>query len=265
MFLTRVLTAAVLLAAFISALWFLERTAFALVAAAIVAVGGYEWASLGKLRRTIASAYGLACALLVFGLQQVPSMAPWICGGAAVFWSLVVPLWLARGFNACPASLMPAAGIAVLVPAGLAIASLEREQVLMLLGLAWIADTAAYLAGRAFGRHRLAPAISPGKTWEGVAGALGATIIYAIIWALLDPGLAARVHGAAWVPYLAGAALLCAVSVVGDLLESAAKRRAGVKDSGSLLPGHGGVLDRIDSATAMLPVALLLVQAIGAT
>ena len=264
MFLTRVLTAAALLAAFLSALWFLQGMAFALVVAVIVAIGGYEWACLGKAHKAVAWAYGLACAMLVFWAVDLPSAIPWICGAAAVFWALAVPLWLARGFNACPASLLPAVGITVLVPAGLALASLGSQTVLMLLGLVWIADIAAYLAGRAFGRHKLAPAISPGKTWEGVAGAVAATIIYAIILGAIDPGLAARVHGAAWVPYLAGAVLLCAASVAGDLFESAAKRRAGVKDSGSLLPGHGGVLDRIDSATAALPVALLLMQATGA-
>jgi len=154
-------------------------------------------------------------------------------------------------------------GVVVLVPAGLAMASLGPLHLLMVLGLVWVAETAAYLAGRAFGKRKLAPAISPGKTWEGAAGALVASVIYAIIWTQFDPGLVALVQGAAWLPYLAGAVLLCAVSIVGDLFESAAKRRAGVKDSGSLLPGHGGVLDRIDSATATLPVALLLMQATG--
>ena len=263
--LPRVLTAAALLAAFLSALWFLEQPAFALVATAIVALGGYEWACLGKARAAIAWAYALACALLAFGAIQLPFAVPWICGGAIVFWALVVPPWLALGFKATPAVLMLIAGIIVLVPAGLALATLGRGQVLMLLGLVWIADTAAFLAGRAFGKHPLAASISPAKTWEGVAGAAVATVLYAIILGVVDPGLAARVHGTAWVPYLAGAALLCAASVVGDLFESAAKRRAGVKDSGSLLPGHGGVLDRIDSATATLPVALLLMQTIGPT
>ena len=264
-FLTRIITAAVMLAAFVSAFWFLERTAFTMVVAAIVAIGGYEWNTLGKSSRTIAVVFGLACALLVVGLAQFPWMTPWVCGVAAVFWALAAPLWLVRGFDACPPFLMPTAGVVVLVPAGLAMAALGREQVLMLLGLVWIADTAAYFAGRAFGRHKLAPVISPGKTWEGVAGAVGATIIYAIIWAQFDPGLAARVHGAAWVPYLAAAALLCVVSIIGDLIKSAAKRRAGVKDSGKLLPGHGGILDRIDSATAALPVALLLMTLTGTT
>ena len=264
-FLTRAVTAAVMLAAFVSAFWLLERGIFAMVVAAIAAIGGYEWASLNKSGRTMSMAYGLLCALLVAGLAQFPWIAPWACWIAALFWLLAAPLWLARGFNACPPSLIPAAGVVVLVPAALAMAALGRGQVLMLLGLVWIADIAAYLAGRTFGKHKLAPVISPGKTWEGFAGAVGATIIYAIIWAQFDPELAARVHGAAWVPYLAAALLLLAVSVIGDLLESAVKRRAGAKDSGRLLPGHGGILDRIDSATAALPVALLLMQLTGTT
>ncbi len=263
MLLVRVLTAAALLAAFLSALWFLDRAAFAVLVAAVVGLGGYEWAQLGKSRRPAAAAYGLGCALLFLALARWSAAAPWIFALAGAFWVLVVPSWLARGFHACPAPLLPGVGLVVLVPAGLALASLERSEVLMLLGLVWIADIAAYFAGRAFGRRKLAPTISPGKTWEGVAGAVVATIIYAIIWASLDPEWRARLEGAAWALYLGGTVLLCAASVLGDLFESAAKRRAGVKDSGSLLPGHGGVLDRIDSATAMLPVALLLMHATG--
>jgi phosphatidate cytidylyltransferase len=211
-----------------------------------------------------AAAYGLACALLLLALVGWREGAAWIFATAGAFWGLIVPLWLSRGYQTCPTWLLPLAGIVVLVPAGIALATLARGEVLMLLGLVWVADTAAYLAGRALGRRKLAPAISPGKTWEGVAGAVAATLIYAIIWARLDPVWQARLEGgAAWAIYLAGTVLLCAVSVLGDLFESAAKRRAGVKDSGSLLPGHGGVLDRIDSATAMLPVALLLMHAAG--
>ena len=268
MLLTRVLTAAALLAAFLSALWFLDRIAFSVLVAASVAIAGYEWALLGKSRRAIALAYGILCALLVLGLLRAGAAVPWVFAAAGIFWIAVVPLWLARGFDSCPASLLPAAGILVLVPAGIALATLGRGDVLMLLGLVWVADSAAYFAGRSFGRHKLAPAISPGKTWEGVAGAVCAVVIYAIIWAQFAPGWTARLQGvrdAYWALYLAGAVLLCAASVLGDLFESAAKRRAGVKDSGSLLPGHGGVLDRIDSVTAALPVALLLMQATGLT
>jgi len=124
-------------------------------------------------------------------------------------------------------------------------------EVLLVLILVWIADTAAYFVGRAWGRRKLAPAISPGKTWEGAAGGLLGALAYAIICRFF-------IEGIAWAPYLAAAALLAMVSIVGDLFESAAKRQAGVKDSGTILPGHGGILDRIDSATAVLPVAALL-------
>ncbi|KPK06008.1 MAG: phosphatidate cytidylyltransferase, partial [Betaproteobacteria bacterium SG8_39] len=127
------------------------------------------------------------------------------------------------------------------------------------LALVWIADSAAYFAGRRLGRHKLAPAISPGKTWEGVVGGLAGVQVYAIICASTIPALASRLEGgAAWLLYLSGGGLLCAVSIVGDLFESAVKRQASVKDSGTLLPGHGGVLDRIDSALAVLPVVALL-------
>lgn len=259
----RVLTAAALLAAFLSALWFPDRTGFAALVAAFVGLGGYEWARLGKSSRFAGAAYGLACALLLLALARWGGPAPWVFAAAGAFWIVAVPAWLARGYPAGPAPLAAAAGFVVLVPAGLALARLGRGEILMLLGLVWVADSAAYFAGRAFGRRKLAPAISPAKTWEGVAGAVVATLIYAIIWANLDPAWQARLEGAAWAPYLAGTVFLCAASVLGDLFESAAKRRAGVKDSGSLLPGHGGVLDRIDSATAMLPLAMLLMHATG--
>jgi len=131
--------------------------------------------------------------------------------------------------------------------------------VLMVLVLVWIADSAAYVVGRAMGRHKLAPTISPGKTWEGVAGGLLGVQVYAIICAFMIPALESRLEGGAkWLLYLGGAGLLFAASVVGDLFESALKRQASVKDSGTLLPGHGGVLDRIDSALAVLPVAALM-------
>jgi phosphatidate cytidylyltransferase len=139
----------------------------------------------------------------------------------------------------------------VLVPAGLAMVSLRPAEVLLVIGLVSIADTAAYFAGRAWGRHKLAPAISPGKSWEGAAAGLVAGLAYAII-------CTAVFREAAWGAYVAGAALLVVMSIFGDLFESAAKRQAAVKDSGSLLPGHGGVLDRIDSATATLPLAAFL-------
>jgi phosphatidate cytidylyltransferase len=124
--------------------------------------------------------------------------------------------------------------------------------VLAALILVWVADTAAYFAGRKWGRRKLAPSISPGKTWEGAWGGLAAAVAYAIICGTFLLGTMG------WPALVVAAAVLTAISIVGDLFESAAKRQAGVKDSGALLPGHGGILDRIDSATAVLPVAALL-------
>lgn len=265
LFVTRVLTAAVLLAAFLAALFWLDRGQFAIVVSVIVGLGGHEWGRLNKVGPALSAIYGAACACMCFSAAQFMGLVPWTCGAAALFWIVVAPYWLAKGFMPGVAWARAATGLVVLIPAGLAMAVLVPKQLLMILGLIWIADTGAYLAGRAFGRRKLAPSISPGKTWEGVAGGAICCVIYAIIWAFSDPELRARVQGFVWIPFLAGTLLLCALSVVGDLFESALKRQAGAKDSGKLLPGHGGVLDRIDSATATLPGALLLMQAIGAT
>jgi phosphatidate cytidylyltransferase len=168
-----------------------------------------------------------------------------------LFWIVLAPLWMWRGVRPAQATWIGAAGFAVLVPAGLAMAALEPLEVLLVLVLVWIADTAAYFVGRAWGQRRLAPAISPGKSWEGAIGGLIGAAVYAIIIAFFT-------ERSAWLALVATAVLLGMVSIVGDLFESAAKRQAGVKDSGALLPGHGGMLDRIDSATATLPLAALV-------
>lgn len=261
MFLKRLLTAALLLAGFVAALLFLERAQFAWVVALVVALAAYEWARLCRLDTRLAIVYVGGTVAAFVGLLAPAQTAPGaiaLFGGAVLFWCVAVPVWLYKGMGQSSARLLPLAGLAVLIPAALAMAVLAPVQLLLVLGLVWIADTAAYGAGRAFGRRKLAPSISPGKTWEGVAGAVAATLAYAIACAVLIPSLRSAVQGGMWIAYLGGAAFLCALSVVGDLFESAVKRRAGVKDSGALLPGHGGVLDRIDSATATLPAAILL-------
>jgi phosphatidate cytidylyltransferase len=133
---------------------------------------------------------------------------------------------------------------------------------LALMAVVWIADTAAYFAGRAFGKRKLAPAISPGKTWEGVYGALAATGVYGLALVYLVPAIGAPRVGSitavlGWVVLLLA---LTSVSIVGDLFESLLKRQRGVKDSGRALPGHGGVLDRVDALLAAMPAAALVVQ-----
>ena len=185
----------------------------------------------------------------VFALGE--PLARSVLMAAVLFWVIIAPIWLARGVSLQHRIALLAAGFIILVPAALALAALPPLQVLAVLVLVWVADSAAYFVGRAWGRRKLAPSISPGKTWEGAWGGIAGALAYAIICG----GLAG---GVAWIPLVAGAALLAVLSIVGDLFESAAKRQAGVKDSGTLLPGHGGILDRIDSATATLPLAALL-------
>jgi phosphatidate cytidylyltransferase len=209
-----------------------------------------EWAQLCRLERPAAWAYAATVALVFLALDR-GGMQPAAFVTAALFWIVLAPLWMWRGVRPTHTTWLGAAGFAVLMPAALAMTALAPLEVLLVLVLVWIADTAAYFAGRAWGKRRLAPAISPGKSWEGVAGGLIGAALYAII-------IASITERGAWLALVATAVLLGMVGIVGDLFESAAKRQAGVKDSGNLLPGHGGILDRIDSATATLPLAALL-------
>lgn len=243
----RVATAAVLIAALLAALFLLPPAWLKGVIAALLAGAAFEWGRLCGMQAWLyAGALVLAFLLAAWG-----GVSQALFYVAAAFWLLAVPLWLWRGVTARRARLLALAGAAVLVPAGLAMAALTPGQVLAVLGLTWVADTAAYFAGVRYGRRKLAPSISPGKTWEGAAGGAVGALVYAIICASFFEGIP-------WMPFLAAAALLAVLSIVGDLFESAAKRQASVKDSGALLPGHGGILDRIDSATSALPLAALL-------
>jgi phosphatidate cytidylyltransferase len=262
--LRRVLTAAVLLAVFLGALWLLDRQLFAVLVALVLVVAGLEWGRLSGLGARSALAYGIAIGVLGGAGAWLPAPGDaWrdaLLGAGTAFWLVLVPAWLRRGVGRSGRAALALAGFLALSLAGFAALLLPPSHLLLVLGLAWVADTAAYFAGNAFGRHRLAPSISPGKTWEGVAGAVGACLIYAIICALPGAPMGPFVQGTTWALYLAGAVLLCGVSIVGDLFESGLKRRAGAKDSGALLPGHGGVLDRIDSIMPTLPIAAMLLN-----
>lgn len=270
MFAVRILTGATLLAAFFAALLFLERAPFAVLVGGIVACAAREWAALAGLSMRWALAYSAGCTALYgaaawwwwpIGASVMPVFA--VLLAALAFWGAVVPLWLARGVSGSSRRLLPPAGLLVLVPAALAMVALHPWPLLAVLALVWISDTAAFVAGRAFGRHKLAPRVSPGKTWEGAAGAIVASLAYAVILAVMMPAIGAHVTGLAWGPYAAAAAVLCVSGILGDLFESGVKRQAGVKDSGTLLPGHGGVMDRIDSACAALPIGALLIAWFG--
>jgi phosphatidate cytidylyltransferase len=187
-----------------------------------------------------------------------------VCGAATAFWFLVVPFWLRERWRVPSRVLAGAVGALVLLATWIALVQIQAQspwRVLAAMAIVWIADTAAYFTGRAFGRHKLAPAISPGKTWEGVGGALITVALYATI-VLLASGTAGDLPGGIGSGVLL-AVVVAAISVCGDLFESLLKRQAGVKDSGHVLPGHGGVLDRIDALLAAMPplaLAFALVQ-----
>lgn len=241
-----------MIAVLLAALFLLPRGGLAGFVAAVLAAAAYEWARLCRLGRLAAGGYAAALAA-AFGaavILEAHAHPAWFVA-SALFWLLVAPAWLWRGVQPAHAAALAVAGFAVLVPAALALVALGPALALLVLALVWSADITAYFVGTRIGRHKLAPAVSPGKTWEGAAGGLLGALAYAII-------CAAAATDVAWLPYLAAAALLAAASILGDLFESAAKRQASVKDSGRLLPGHGGILDRIDSATSTLPLAALL-------
>jgi phosphatidate cytidylyltransferase len=258
---TRVITALFLVAGFALVLFALPPAAATLAFAAIAALAAWEWG--GLMRQDQPARVMYAFVLLLFCWQitvAVPQLVPALLTVSAAFWILVVPLWFRFKWTLAGNDFFGyLLGALVILPTWAAMAALHAMSAWLLLAamaLVWVADIAAYFTGRAFGRHKLAPTISPGKTWEGVAGAVIGVMIYGAIVLNYSP-LAGHVPLAA--PLLALLLLLLtAVSVMGDLFESLLKRQAGIKDSSNLLPGHGGVLDRIDALTSTLPLAALI-------
>jgi phosphatidate cytidylyltransferase len=269
---TRVITALALLAALLPALFYLPPLAWAWVVAALSALAGWEWGSFMRLGKTARLALGgiffTICAAAVvlqpaamggegWSLEIAWQFGRWIYLPAVVFWVCVLPFWLWQRWT------MPGAlgglltGALVLLPALLALVQLRQLgawTLVCIMAIVWAADVAAYFAGRAFGKRKLAPNISPGKTWAGAWGAVVGVQIYGFAashW--LPQALQASL------PMFAGILLgLTALSIVGDLFESLLKRQSGMKDSSNILPGHGGILDRIDSLTSTLPLVAML-------
>ena len=265
MFATRLATAVVLIAAFTAALYGLPAGWWMALLLPVLAVASWEWsvlAGFGLLQRRAFTGIVLVSALLAgyvgasAAARHAPTIDLVVYAVSGAFWVLLAVPWLALGCRVKSRSVMGLTGWILLVPTWLALARLQADpgQLLALLGIIWVSDTAAYLAGKAWGKHKLAPAISPGKTWEGAAGAAVAVAVYYVALSVTIPEWSWW-KGPGGVVLFAGVAL---AGVLGDLFESWIKRQAGAKDSGSLLPGHGGVLDRVDSMTAGLPIAALL-------
>jgi phosphatidate cytidylyltransferase len=272
---TRVLTAIALLPVVLGMLFAAGPATWACFALAIGLLSSWEWSRLcgfrpGAQRAFLLLSAAIAAALLLAYLRApgpiFSNVAEASFVAAAYFWVFAVPLWLALRLRPEP-WVVGLAGLLVVWPLWAALVVLREASPWILLAavvLVWVADIAAYFAGRRYGRRKLAPAISPAKTWEGVIGALVGVLLYGLaldvsthVW----HGPVAPLFASAWGAVTVFAMLvLAALSVLGDLFESWMKRCAGRKDSGSLLPGHGGILDRIDALTPTLPVAALLVS-----
>ncbi|HEY0961208.1 MAG TPA: phosphatidate cytidylyltransferase [Pseudomonadales bacterium] len=266
----RVITGVLLGAFVVAAILYFPPVWFQLFVAACIAVGAREWARLAGLQTRVAcTAYTAVCLVLMFALLHVSREAQALVFHASFAWWLIAFVLVSiypRGAATWhrPLVLLPL-GLVVLLPGWLALVALRGRDdhafyILLLIGLIVAADSGAYFTGRALGKHKLAVRVSPNKTWEGFAGGLLAACVLLWITQLLR---GVDDWYADWLLATVGVLVLASASVVGDLFESMLKRQAGVKDSGTILPGHGGVLDRIDSLTAALPIYCVLLMQVG--
>jgi len=259
----RVITAVVLVPLFIWAIFSLPNPSFAILFALIAALGATEWCRLAGIPAGFASGSFSATVVVVMGLMWVipagnDALLMLLFGGVFAWWLLVLAMVLnyPNGHLLKSRSFKVFAGLLLLPPCWFALVTLHDRlndgpaYVLFLLSLIWVADSAAYFAGRQWGHKKMAPNVSPGKTMAGLWGAVVGGALWSvvgIVW--LQPEQSLGFIGLCMVTVL--------FSILGDLAESMFKRNAGVKDSGRLLPGHGGVLDRIDSITAAAPIFVL--------
>lgn len=260
----RILTAIIILPVFLFALFYLQDIFWMAFLLALTVIATREWSSLAHLsvKNTIIFMLltGLVAGELLFLLSEsvqinaYSSNFIWIYSLSVVFWIVLVPLYLKQLYTINNPFIWMLTGWIVLLPTCLALYQLRAISPVFLLALMatiWISDSAAYFAGRSFGKHKLAPTISPNKSWEGIAGALIAVLLYGLAW---DFWVTEESLAITLIPLLIVMAIL---GIIGDLYESQIKRQAGVKDSGNILPGHGGILDRIDALTSSLPFAIL--------
>ena len=270
----RIITALLMVAVLLPILFHSDPSALAGLSVLLMALAGWEWGRLNGLAFRSAVAIGLSCflaCLITWWWMPVNLDGSFLGYGVPLLW-IGGGYWMLRHglvrWNALPRWFRCLVGVLVLWVTWLALFDAKKigtNFTLSVLLLVWVADIAAYFAGRAFGRHKLAPTISPGKSWEGVAGALIGVLALSQVWLMLDatwpdwsPSLYTRLHTQGDAFMLVALIFLTGMSVVGDLVESLVKRCAGVKDSSHLLPGHGGVLDRIDALLPTLPLALWL-------
>lgn len=263
----RIITALCMLPVALIGFFWLQGGWFALFIAAVIGVAAWEWARLAGLEAPRQRfGYAAALLLLLWLLWLLPQLAGAVLALAVLWWLLAIALVFsypdsARLWQSQRMRLL--IGLPILLPAWQGLVLLKQwpqanALIIAVMVLVWGADIGAYFSGKAFGKRKLAPRVSPGKSWEGVYGGLAASLSITLVLGLQQGWSASGL-----VLALLGAAVVVLISVVGDLTESMFKRQSGIKDSSNLLPGHGGVLDRIDSLTAAIPVFAALLWLAG--
>src|SRR5450830_2185951 len=271
----RIITALILLPIALCGFFLLEGAGFALFIGLVVTLGAWEWARLAGFEAQPARvAYAALVAVLLFFMYILPNLAPWVLGAAVLWWGLAAFLVLTYPRTSAHWSTTASKlviGFLILLPAWQGLILIKQEPlgnwlIMAVMILVWGADIGAYFSGKAFGKRKLAPSVSPGKSWEGAIGGGIAVLVISAITIVAAPSLPVLQDTFAvqlqlrrgWLVALLVLLLIVAASIVGDLFESQLKHRAGIKDSSKLLPGHGGVLDRIDALIPVLPFAALV-------
>ncbi|MAX99698.1 MAG: phosphatidate cytidylyltransferase [Oceanospirillaceae bacterium] len=276
MFKERVLTALVLAPIMIGGIFFLEDKPFALFIAAIATIGAWEWANIAGYQKNwsrIAYAFAVFVCLYISArfLRVRPEYLVYYLAVGTLWWVVAFALvkrypggtdmWTARPIRAL-------LGLCVLVPMWVGFMHLKTQPhssllIIYVMLIVWGADTGAYFAGKQWGKAKLAPHVSPGKSWAGFWGGLVTTIVIALIFGFCIDRWLQPMDGSDVIRLLFITVITMVISVLGDLVESMMKRHRGIKDSSSLLPGHGGVLDRIDSMAAAVPVFAFCMMLLG--
>ncbi|MBU6465773.1 MAG: phosphatidate cytidylyltransferase [Burkholderiales bacterium] len=279
----RIVTALVLLAILLPALFYPQPIALAAVVLVLVAGAAWEWGRLNGCTFAASLVLAALCALLCLASWQ----AGWLLRPLVLVWTVATGAWVlgsawllragVAGWPRIPQALRLVAGVLALWLAWLAVVRARMIGInflLSVMALVWMADIAAYFTGRSFGlrftKNKLAPSISPGKSWEGVWGGVAGVLLLGLAWSVLDrhwgatvPSLYSRLASQGLWLLVLGVLFMACMSVVGDLVESLVKRSAGAKDSSNLLPGHGGVLDRVDALLPTLPLAMMLTSLVA--
>jgi phosphatidate cytidylyltransferase len=271
----RIITALALLLVLLPALFHSDSRFLAFIGLILIGAAVWEWSRLNQLNQF----HSVFWAFLSAGLCAVAYGTDTIVSLGASFWLLISASWVLFGsfylqggqvrWQTTHRGIRQLIGLCILISSWLALYQLKlmgTNFLLSVLLLVWVADISAYFAGRRWGRHKLAPHISPGKSWEGLIGGVIGVFFLSIMWLYLDDvfpilqeSVFQKLHAHGWLMFVTSILFLTLMSVMGDLVESMVKRSAGAKDSSRLLPGHGGVLDRLDAMLPVLPIAMMLI------